>query len=116
MVGTALKNSRASSTVISRTSYIFFPLYLTSRVSLLYRFPPHTSHGTYTSGRKFISILMIPSPQQFSHLPPFTLKLNLPFLYPFAFASVVAANKSLIISNTPVYVAGFDLGVLPMGD
>lgn len=31
-------------------------------------------------------------------------------------ASSVAANMSLIISNTPVYVAGFERGVLPIGD
>ena len=78
--------------------------------------PLQTSHGTYTSGRKFISILMIPSPEHASHRPPFTLKLNLPFEYPLVLASAVAANKSLIISNTPVYVAGLDLGVLPIGD
>ena len=36
--------------------------------------------GTYTSGRKCISILMIPSPEQASQRPPFTLKLNLPLL------------------------------------
>ena len=53
---------------------------------------------------------------QASHLPPATLKLNLPFEYPLSFASFVPANKSLIISNTPVYVAGFERGVLPIGD
>ena len=47
-------------------------------------------------------ILRIPSPEQASHRPPFTLKLNLPFWYPLALASGVDANKSLIISNTPV--------------
>ncbi|MPN03163.1 hypothetical protein SDC9_150388 [bioreactor metagenome] len=59
---------------------------------------------------------MIPSPEQASHLPPLTLKLNRPFEYPRIFASFVCAYKSLIISNRPVYVAGFDLGVLPIGD
>ena len=59
---------------------------------------------------------MIPSPLHASHRPPFTLKLNLPFLYPLAFASAVAANRSLIWSKTPVYVAGLDRGVLPIGD
>ena len=95
---------------------MLLPLYFTSNVSRLYLFPPQTSHGTYTSGKKCISILMIPSPEHASHRPPFTLKLNLPFLYPFAFASGVAAKRSRIISNTPVYVAGFDRGVLPIGD
>gem|GEM_PF-5648273 len=58
---------------------------------------------------------MIPSPLQASHLPPGTLKLNLPFLYPRIFASGDSANKSLISSKTEVYVAGFDLGVFPIG-
>jgi len=31
-------------------------------------------------------------------------------------ASSVAAKISLIKSNTPVYVAGFERGVLPIGD
>ena len=115
IVGIFSKNSNASSTFISNTSEIVLSLYLTWRVSLLYLSPLHTSQGTYTSGRKCISILIIPSPLQASHLPPFTLKLNLPFLYPLAFASLVIANKSLIWSNIPVYVAGFDLGVLPIG-
>lgn len=111
-----MKNSSASSTVISSTSDIVFPLYFTSKVSLLYLFPWHTSHGTYTSDKKCISIFNIPSPLQASHLPPATLKLNLPLSYPRIFASFVPANMSLIKSNTPVYVAGFERGVLPIGD
>lgn len=47
----------------------------------------------------------IPSPLQASHLPPLTLKLNLPFLYPRALDSCVSEKTSLIESNTPVYVA-----------
>jgi len=116
ILGTFAKNSNASSTVISSTSDMLFPLYFTSNVSWLYLLPLHTSHGTYISGRKCISILRTPSPWQASHLPPGTLKLNLPFWYPLIFASFVVANKSRIISNTPVYVAGFERGVLPIGD
>ena len=37
-------------------------LYFTSKTSLEYRFPPHTSHGTNTSGKKYISIFFMPSP------------------------------------------------------
>ena len=59
---------------------------------------------------------MIPSPKQCSHLPPDTLKENLPALYPLSRASGVAANNSRISPNTPVYVAGLLRGVLPMGD
>ena len=66
------------------------------------------------SGKKCISILCTPSPLQLSHLPPATLKLNLPFWYPLIFASSVAAKMSRIKSNTPVYVAGFERGVLPI--
>ena len=44
--GTFSKNVKASSTVISSTSAIDFPLYLTSSVSLLYLVPLHTSQGT----------------------------------------------------------------------
>ena len=44
------------------------------------RLPPQASHGTYTSGRKCISIWMIPSPLQFSQRPPLTLKLKRPGL------------------------------------
>ena len=54
----------ACSTVISSTSAIVLPRYRTSRVSRLYRLPLHTSHGTYTSGKKCISIFIIPSPRQ----------------------------------------------------
>ena len=81
----------------------------------MYLFPLQTSQGTYTSGKKCISILLTPSPEQASHLPPFTLNENLPGLYPLILASVVVENNSLIISKVPVYVAGFERGVLPIG-
>ena len=58
----------------------------------------------------------MPSPIQDSHLPPLTLKLNLPGLYPRAFASGVMAKRSLISPKSPVYVAGLLRGVLPIGD
>ena len=51
------KNFNPSSTVISKVSYIFLSLYFISSVSLLYLVPLHTSQGTYTSGKKCISIL-----------------------------------------------------------
>ncbi|MNR01446.1 hypothetical protein D3C85_1172510 [compost metagenome] len=44
--GTASKNTRASSMVISRVSWMLLPLYLISRVSRLYRLLLHTSQGT----------------------------------------------------------------------
>jgi hypothetical protein len=63
---------------MSSTWAIVRPLKCTSSVSRLYRAPWHTSHGTYTSGRKFISILMVPSPAQASQRPPLTLKEKRP--------------------------------------
>ncbi len=54
------------------------PLKCTSRVSRLYRAPWQTSQGTYTSGRKFISILIVPSPEHASQRPPLTLKEKRP--------------------------------------
>ncbi len=59
---------------------------------------------------------MYPSPEQDSHRPPFTLKENLPALYPLLRASGTWANNSLMGVNVPVYVAGLLLGVLPIGD
>ena len=55
---------------------MLLPLYLTSRVSRLYRLPLQTSQGTKTSGRKCISIFRMPSPSQASQRPPRTLKEN----------------------------------------
>ena len=46
ILGIFSKKIKASSTVISSTSAIVFPLYFTSKVSLLYLFPLHTSQGT----------------------------------------------------------------------
>jgi hypothetical protein len=42
-----------------------------------------------------------PSPSQLSHLPPLTLKENLPGLNPFTLASGKFANHSLIGVNRP---------------
>ena len=60
--------------------------------------------------------MITPSPSQASHLPPLTLKENLPGLYPLVLDSGRLVNQSLIGPKAPVYVAGFDLGVLPIGD
>src|SRR6187399_3696163 len=95
------KNSHASSTDIFNTSLIDFPLYLISSVSLLYLLPLHFSQCTYTSGKKFISITLIPPPSQTSHLPLFTLKEKRPALYPRIFASGTEANKVLMSVKNP---------------
>ena len=57
---------------------------------------------TYTSGKKCISIFIMPSPSQFSHLPPATLNENLPAVKPRSFASGVCAYNSLMGVNAPV--------------
>src|SRR4030095_14616381 len=116
MKGTALKNSTASSTVISSTSLIDLPLYLISSVSRLYLLPLHFSQGTYTSGKKFISITRIPPPSHTSQRPLFTLNENRPALYPRIFASGIDANNVRMSVKKPQYVAGLLLGVLPIGD
>ena len=51
-----------------------------SSASLLYLLPLQSSHGTVTSGRNCIWISLYPAPSQLSHLPPLTLKENLPAL------------------------------------
>ena len=53
-------------------------------------------------GRKFISILMVPSPEQLSQRPPLTLNENRPGWYPRILASVVSAYSLRMLSNTPV--------------
>src|ERR687890_715461 len=59
---------------------------------------------------------MVPSPEQFSQRPPLTLNENRPGPYPRTLASVVSANSVRMLLNTPVYVAGLDRGVRPIGD
>ena len=61
-------------------------------------------------------MLLLHHLHKFHTYHPFTLKEYLPTLYPLALDSGKAANHSLIGPNAPVYVAGFDLGVLPIGD
>ena len=46
--------------------------------------------------------MITPSPSQASHLPPFTLKENLPGLYPLVFDSGNPVNQSLIGPKAPV--------------
>ena len=96
IIGIFSKNSRAFATVKFKISLIFFVLNKISKVCGLYLCPSHLSHFTYTSDKKCISTFITPSPSQDSHLPPLTLKLNLPVLYPLDLASGVCENKSLI--------------------
>src|SRR3990167_9669741 len=95
---------------------MFLFLYFTVRVSFSKRFPRHTSHVTYTVGRKCISTAIVPLPSHVSHRPPFTLNENLPGPHPRRRASAVSAQRSRIKVNEPVYVAGFERGVRPIAD
>ena len=64
MVGIDAKKSTASSTSIRSTSPMLLPRQLTASVSGLKRAPWQTSHGTFTSGRKLISMVRTPWPSQ----------------------------------------------------
>jgi hypothetical protein len=57
----------------------------------LKRRPWHESHSTFTSGRKFISMVCMPWPSQAGSAPRRWLKLKRLVLYPAIFASVVFA-------------------------
>ena len=109
------KNSYASLTGISSTSLIFLPLYLTARVSFLYLLPRHSLQTTFTEGRKFISMTLMPAPLHSSQRPPGTLKEKRPALKPRTFASGVASKRVRMSLKTPVNVAGLLRGVLPIG-
>ncbi len=71
------------------------------------------SHSTQMSGKKCISMHFWPLPSQSSQRPPGTLKLNRRAVYPRNRDSGNWANSVRIRSNTPVYVAGFEVGVEP---
>src|SRR5690606_12997432 len=96
--GTSKKKLIASFTVSAGMSSIFLFLYLPERTSLWNLFPPHSSHVTYTSARKCISISCTPAPSHVSHLPPATLNEKCDGVSPFDFASHVPAITFLISS------------------
>src|SRR6476469_9695400 len=122
IAGWLAKNSHASSHDRSRISAMFLPRNVMSSVSRLYRAPLQTSHGTYTSGRKCISILIVPSPAHASQRPPFTLKLNRPCWYPRIFDAGVrgrirprrATDRRLVdVDDLVERVGAVDALVLP---
>ena len=59
--------------IMGSSGAMFFDPYSTARVSGENRAPPHASHGTFTSGRKLISIFLSPCPSHTSQRPPRTL-------------------------------------------
>ena len=69
MLGMLAKNSTASSTSICSTSPMLLPRQETARVSGLKRAPWQTSQGTFTSGRKLISMVRMPWPSQAGQRP-----------------------------------------------
>ena len=96
-------------------SEMVLPFQVTSRVSRVYLAPLQISHVTHTSGRKFISSLIEPPPLHASQRPPLTLKEKCPGAYPRSRERDVSENNCRIGVNTPVYVAGLERGVLPIG-
>src|SRR5580704_1111384 len=97
------------------TSWMFLPLYFTSRMDALYRVPLHSSQGSSTSARNCISTVTVPSPSQVLHRPPGTLNEKCPAVSDILFDSGCEANSSRTKSNAFRYVTGFDRGVLPIG-
>jgi len=87
--------------VMARRSAIDRARYRTARVSRLKRRPLHASHGTKTSGKKFMATLVCPWPLHSSQRPPLTLKEKRPGPNPRTFASGSAAKSLLISSHTP---------------
>ncbi len=74
MDGIEAKNSTASSTSICSTSPMLLPRQLTASVSALKRWPWQLSQGTFTSGRKLISMVRRPWPSQVRQRPSPVLK------------------------------------------
>ena len=61
-----------------------------------------------------ISIVLIPSPLQLSHLPPSTLKEKCFGLYPLILLSLCDEKSFLISSYAFMYVTGLDLDDFPI--
>src|SRR3989338_1763315 len=101
--------------VIFKMSWMLFFLNFTSSVSFIKRLPLQTSHVTYTVGKKCISTATRPLPSHASQRPPLRLNENRLGLHPRARASSVIANMSRMWVHEPVYVAGFERGVRPLG-
>ena len=80
-----------------------------------YRSPPQSSQRIYASGKKFISSFILPAPLQVSQRPPLTLKEKAFGPRPLTFASGREDNNERIRSQAPMYVAGDERGVLPIG-
>lgn len=75
----------------------------------------HKHHGTYTSGRKCISIFKIPSPRTYLTAPAFTWNWIFHFLYRrLSHPGVVKDPR--IISNTPIMRWDLIAIVLPIRD
>jgi hypothetical protein len=70
------KKSTASSTSMRSTSPMLLPRQVTASVSALKRWPWQVSQGTFTSGRKLISMVRRPWPSQAGQRPSPVLKLK----------------------------------------
>ena len=67
------------------------------------------------SGKKCISTFFTPSQPHNSQQPLLVLKEKCPAVYHRFFDSGSEANTSRTSVKSPVYVAGFERGVLPIG-
>ncbi|MDT4835189.1 hypothetical protein FQZ97_688450 [compost metagenome] len=91
----------ASSTSIDSSSPAFLPRICTLSVSLLKRAPLQASHGTFTSGRKFISMVRMPWPSQIGQRPSPVLNEKRAAVQPRMRASRVSANCLRTSSQKP---------------
>ena len=92
------KNSIASLTVIWRTSLIFFPWNLTSRISRLKRSPWHSSHTSSRSAINCISTVITPAPLHSSQRPPSALNEKCCAVNPICFDNCCSAKSWRIAS------------------
>ena len=81
---------------------MLLPLNKMAKVSGLKRRPPQTSHSTWTSGRKLISMRCIPWPSQASQRPPAVLKEKRLAVNPRMRASVISAYSRRMESQKPI--------------
>ena len=81
---------------------MLLPRQLTASVSGLKRWPWQTSHGTFTSGRKLISMVRTPWPSQAGQRPSPVLKREARRRIAARLASSVSAKSLRIVSQKPM--------------
>jgi hypothetical protein len=81
---------------------MLLPRQVTASVSGLKRAPWQVSQGTFTSGRKLISMVRTPWPSQPGQRPSPVLKLKRPARSRARLASSVSANSLRMVSQKPM--------------